>query len=366
MNVLPRVTFGMIVLNGEPFMRYNLRALYPFAHEIIVAEGAAPAAANVATPDGHSTDGTLETVRRFQAEEDPEGKVILVTAEDEGHPNGFWPGEKDEQSQAYARRATGDYLWQVDSDEFYMPEDMTAVLQTLKADPTITAVSFPTITFWGGFDYVVDGWYLRRGAQIYHRLFRWGPAYRYVTHRPPTVHDREDRDLRSLRWLRGEELARQGLVMRHYSLLLPKQVVEKCEYYGTARWARRSKAQQWAQECFLELKRPFRVHNVYDYPSWLERFTGEHPPQIEAMRHDIAGRQIGVQLRRTNDIESLLGSPTYALRRSVVKTWDGVDLRMRLAWQRTSWRMRWFRQLPGRVWRKTRRLAGQYGMGSSS
>ena len=28
---LPRITFGMIVLNGEPFLEYNLRSLYPFA-----------------------------------------------------------------------------------------------------------------------------------------------------------------------------------------------------------------------------------------------------------------------------------------------------------------------------------------------
>lgn len=41
MSHQPRITFGMIVLNGEPFTRYNLRALYPFAHEIIVVEGAA-------------------------------------------------------------------------------------------------------------------------------------------------------------------------------------------------------------------------------------------------------------------------------------------------------------------------------------
>ena len=59
MNRWPRITFGMIVLNGEPFIRYNLRALYPFAHQIIVVEGAAPAAANIATGDGHSSDGTL-------------------------------------------------------------------------------------------------------------------------------------------------------------------------------------------------------------------------------------------------------------------------------------------------------------------
>jgi hypothetical protein len=64
---LPKITFGIIVLNGEPFTRYCLRALYPFAHEILVVEGAAPAAAEAATPDGHSTDGTLETLYRFKA-----------------------------------------------------------------------------------------------------------------------------------------------------------------------------------------------------------------------------------------------------------------------------------------------------------
>ena len=29
---MPKVTFGIIVLNGEPFVRYCLRSLYPFAH----------------------------------------------------------------------------------------------------------------------------------------------------------------------------------------------------------------------------------------------------------------------------------------------------------------------------------------------
>jgi hypothetical protein len=43
---LLRVSFGIIVLNGEPFTRYNLRALYPFAHEIIVVEVASPFAAH--------------------------------------------------------------------------------------------------------------------------------------------------------------------------------------------------------------------------------------------------------------------------------------------------------------------------------
>ncbi|MFC1960142.1 hypothetical protein ACFLYO_05490 [Chloroflexota bacterium] len=37
-NKLPRISFGMIVLNGLPFVSYNLRALYPFAHRIIAVE----------------------------------------------------------------------------------------------------------------------------------------------------------------------------------------------------------------------------------------------------------------------------------------------------------------------------------------
>ena len=69
MNSFVNVTFGMIVLNGEPFVRYNLRALYPFAHQIIVVEGAAPAAASIATPEGHSTDGTLDTLHDFKIKE---------------------------------------------------------------------------------------------------------------------------------------------------------------------------------------------------------------------------------------------------------------------------------------------------------
>lgn len=318
----PRVTFGIIVLNGEPFTRYCLRAIYPFAHEIIVIEGACEAAAGIATPTGHSTDGTLETLYRFKAEEDPKEKVQIVVRD------GFW-SEKNEQSQAYAERATGDYLWQVDIDEFYQPDDMRAVQEMLRKDPHIAAVSFKQITFWGGFDYIVDGWYLRRGAEIYHRLFKWGPGYRYVTHRPPTVLSPEGSDARSLNWLSAYEMERRGVLLYHYSLVFPKQVIEKCEYYGTAQWACRDKAQQWAQEVFLKLRNPYRVHNVYSYPSWLERFSGDHPPQIQALRADLKMGRLNIDVRPTDDTERLLRSPRYCLGRAGLKLLEPLDLRTR-------------------------------------
>ena len=91
MKKFPRITFGIIVLNGEPFIQYNLRTIYTYAHQIIVVEGATEGAAEISTSDGHSTDSTLETLRYFKSHEDPEDKIIFVTAETEGYPDGFWP-----------------------------------------------------------------------------------------------------------------------------------------------------------------------------------------------------------------------------------------------------------------------------------
>ncbi|MCY4018960.1 MAG: glycosyltransferase [Chloroflexi bacterium] len=315
MSDIPSVSFGLIVLNGEPFIRYTLRALYPYAREIIVVEGATPGARNIATAQGHSRDSTLETLQDFKGNEDPDDKLQIVTRD------GFW-SEKDEMSQAYAERATGDYLWQVDVDEFYQPEDMETVLGILAADPSITALSFDTITFWGAPWYTVDSWYLRRGAAEYHRLFKWGAGYRYVTHRPPTVVDEKGRDLREGRWLRGADLRERGIRMYHYSLLLPKQVLEKSEYYSRAQWARRQGALDWAQQAFLALERPYHLHNVDEYPGCLDRYRGEHPPQALQMWRDIGAPDSPYELRPRDDVEALLNSWTYRVGRWLVMRAD--------------------------------------------
>jgi hypothetical protein len=190
----------------------------------------------------------------------------------------------------------------------------------LTDDPRISGASFKQITFWGGFEIVVDGWYLRLGGQIFHRLFKWDRDYRYIAHRPPTVHDSKGRDLRSVRWLAAEALAKKGILLYHYGLVFPRQVLDKTRYYSSAPWARRASGSEgWAHDAFFGLRRRYRVHNVYQYPSWLDRFHGEHPPQIEALRKDIAAGNVGVAMRPTADIDKLLGSPRYQLGRVCLK-----------------------------------------------
>lgn len=151
---------------------------------------------------------------------------------------------------------------------------MERVLARLGSEPLVDAMTFRQIAFWGGLGYVANGWYLRRGAADFHRLFRWGPGFGYAPHRPPTVVDDTGRDLRAGRWLDADATVAVGVRLYHYSLLLPKQVIEKCDYYAHADWARLSEAIEWANDAYLALHRPFRVHNAYAYPSWLERTTG--------------------------------------------------------------------------------------------
>jgi len=321
----PRITFGIIVLNGEPFTRYCLRSLYPFAHQIIVVEGGHEDTRAVATPDGHSLDGTLEALRRFKAEEDPLDKVEIVTRD------GFWP-KTDElgrhrtaQCRAYAERATGDYLWQVDIDEFYRPEDMRAVLTMLKAQPGVTAVSFRTRTFWGRPDYIADSWELRRGARDYHRLFKWGSGYRYVTHEPPTVVNDRGQDLRTLDWKRAQEMASSGVFMFHYSLLFPWQVEQKVSIYREEKPDVMGEIVDWAEHSYFRLERPYRVHNLYRSPSWLGRYSGQHPPQVVAMMNDVLAGRTQQAARDVEDVEQLLGRWWYLVGREVRVVGDYAD-----------------------------------------
>lgn len=315
----------MIVLNGEPFLKYNLRSLYPFAHQLIIVEGAVPGARAIADANGHSTDQTLSILREFESKEDPENKVTILTAEDAGYPDGFWQGEKDEQSRQFAVRATGDFLWQVDVDEFYKPQDVQVVMDLLTADNSITAVSFPMLTFWGGFNYIADGWYLRRGASTYHRLFKWDANYTYHTHRPPTVLNENGENTRSLHWINSDRLSEMGVFLYHYSLIFPSQVQEKVTYYENADWSRRTGAKKWMENSFLQLKNPFRVHNVYRYPSWLKRFRGTHPPQVLAMQDELLKNTSQTRLRQVEDIERLLANPLYRIATVGLILLDYVD-----------------------------------------
>ncbi|MEX2160732.1 MAG: hypothetical protein WD751_02365 [Anaerolineales bacterium] len=316
-------------------MEYNLRALYPFAHEIIVVEGATRAAKSLATAGGHSTDGTLEMLHEFKRGQDPDKKIQVITAADEGYADGFWP-EKEEMSGAYARRISGQWLWQVDSDEFYLEADMAAVLSLLEAEPGISTISFPYFELFGGFSSTITGsWHLHQQT-LCHRIFRWGEGYRYSAHRPPTVTDADGKDLRKGHWVSYPQNGAKPIYMFHYSYIFPKQAHQKVGYYSNVHWTSVfRKNEQWMEESYQRLKKPmFLGEKGWPNLQWLEPYRGEHPEAIMALQEDLASGKIAEPTRDTKDIERLLRSPVYAMEKRLARVFLAVYWPLRSAWKR--------------------------------
>jgi hypothetical protein len=309
-----KITFGIIALNAQPLLEYNLRAIYPFAHQIVVVEGATRAAVSLATKDGHSKDDTLQMLKEFQSSKDPEKKLVIVSAKEEGYADGFWP-EKDEMSRAYAKQATGDWLWQVDSDEFYREEDMQEIIAMLGRDPSLTAVSFPYYEFFGSFFSVISGkWHLSEHPR-FHRLFRWGKGYRYQSHRPPTVVNENEVDLRKINWISTPRNNKNPIFLFHYSYVFPKQAEQKVGYYSNVTWTDAFRDnQRWLSNSYYGLKHPFFLSEKgWPILQWLERFAGTHPKVINHLRSDLASGKVKEGRRITEDIEKILRSPAYVL-----------------------------------------------------
>lgn len=278
----PRISFGMIVLNGEPFIKYNLESLYPHAHEIIVVEGAVEKFCHAATPDGHSVDNTAEIIRHFP---DPENKIKLIQRE------GFWP-EKDEMANAYMKECTGDYIWQVDVDEFYKADDIKTIRAMLASDPEITQVNIRSVGFWRSFRARVMGASLVLGADEFIRIFCFRPGYRYVTHRPPTLADEMGRHFEHKKVIRAAELEQKGIIQYHYSYVFPEYVAGKAHYYSQMQWGQgHEDGLHWFSQEWMHFANPLRVHIIKYPPSWIVPFNEDHPPIIHSMLKDIAYKE---------------------------------------------------------------------------
>jgi hypothetical protein len=331
---MTRISFGILALNAQPFLEYNLRALYPVAHEIIVVEGSVRAAASLATPNGHSTDDTLLMLAEFKNKNDTENKLRVISATEEGYADGFWP-EKDEMSRAYAKYISGDWLWQVDSDEFYREDDMRAVVSLMEGDPSISLISFPYLEFFGSFDSLITGsWHLYEQT-LCHRVFRWGPGYHYASHRPPTVVDESGTDLSNKRWIRAPKNGSDDITLFHYSYVLPKQAHQKVGYYSNVEWTSSFRDnERWFAESYMLLKRPlFLGEKGWPNLQWLEGYKGKHPEAIEALRKDLKAGKIREILRPTKDISQLLSSSFYSLQRITARLLLAIYWPLRTAWK---------------------------------
>jgi glycosyltransferase involved in cell wall biosynthesis len=280
-----RFSFGMIVFNGETFLREVLESIYDFAYEIIVVEGPDKNGLALAGPDGGSKDRTMEILGQFP---DPANKMKVI--------RGVWK-DKDQQSNRYIKEATGDYVWHIDDDEVYKPEDLHKVERFLMGDQEITAVSFHWQNFFKSFDRVM----IAEPEYEVWRLFRLRPGYVFKTHRPPTVIDPGTGvAMNDVQPLRGHQLAAAGIYIYHYSYIFDQQVKEKIEYhanyrlremgvgippmqdrFGKSELARKLWQKLWMSKALLPLRKKADTGFHYDYFEKIWKAWNDDPEGIE-------------------------------------------------------------------------------------
>ena len=212
-----KITFACIVFNGDYVLKQLLESIYPFAHRIIVIDGVVEFWSNKGFKG--STDGTKDILWNFK---DPEDKLV------------YWcdvqAKEKTELCKAYMKYVPDDtdYLWAIDSDEIFKPEDIKKVMEVL-AERKPHSMGFKSNTFFGGFDHVLGGF---EAEHNFKRVLKYEKGCFYVEHRPPTLStELVDNPIH----ITGSEMSQMyGVEMYHYSYAFPKQVREKIEYYKGA------------------------------------------------------------------------------------------------------------------------------------
>jgi len=285
-----KLSFGMIVFNGDYVLQENLETIYPYAHEIVIAEG--PVAHYQKQGFTKSTDNTIDIIKSFP---DPQKKIRLI--------HGPW-ANKDAMCNAFLKPMTGDYVWHVDADEIYRPLDIERVVKYLDSHmDSCYSMSFKLCSFYGGLERQISGF--EETFEV-HRIKKIIPGRsRWLTHRPPTmIWPLTGKKCREMGHIDHNTTDRWGIRIFHYSFVFPSQVKAKTKYYYDRDpggivpnyWDKLfvpwMKANTEAEK--LKIEQPTRGVHVWlphrRGDAFTKIFTGKHPDAIENARLKIEQR----------------------------------------------------------------------------
>jgi FkbM family methyltransferase len=240
------VHFFTIVLNGEPFIRGHIERFLklPFTWHWHIVEGVADLKHDTAWclrnggricddlhGNGLSNDGTTEYLDEL-ARCHPENVTLYRK------PDGlFWDGKLEMVSALLGNVDQEALLWQVDVDEFWSPEQVTAARKMFQQDPSRTAAYY-YCNFYVGRDLMIS----TRDTYGNHAEYEWLRTWRYLSgdrwasHAPPRLCRRNAdgswTDLAKVNPWRHAETEALGLVFDHYAYVEEKQLRFKEIYYG--------------------------------------------------------------------------------------------------------------------------------------
>jgi len=214
-----KIAVGMIVFEGDHVLKQCLESIYPFASQIMIAEGPVKFFQNCGAHT--SSDKTNEILDNFP---DPKNKIKITHGQFK---------EKYDQCKAYMPFLNKDanYIWNIDSDEIFHSRDIEKIIQLL-TDKKYTSVGIRPLSFYGSFDHYITGWEEKKDQFM--RIFKIYPGSTWKTHRPPTI-EHSQQNILAPKHLDSETLYNDhGIRMFHYSYVFPRQVITKVAYYRAA------------------------------------------------------------------------------------------------------------------------------------
>jgi hypothetical protein len=127
--------------------------------------------------DGHSVDGTLEYLQGKCAANPSKYKLITT--------DGLWDGKKNMFNAALKHISDPCWLWEVDIDEYWKPEQM------LNAEKIVTNMNANAASFACNYmltpDIIVRGEWGESPGHGYRRLWKYVPGSKFIAHEPPIL-----------------------------------------------------------------------------------------------------------------------------------------------------------------------------------
>lgn len=271
-----KIAAGIIIFNSDFVLKQVLDSIYPYMNQILISEGCVTYWKNKGFTT--STDRTNEILRNYP---DPDKKITIV--------NGTYH-EKTEQANAYMKyvQSDTDYVWNIDADEVFKPEDIQKVIELLEKEK-YTSVGFKSYSFYGGFERYLTGF---EQEHEFIRIRKYHSGAIWSNHRPPTIELLPHEEKKHLSY---NTLAQIGIFMYHYSYVFPRQVFEKINYYENAVISVGNCIPNYFKDVYLswicgDTQDKYNVEQTYNGVHEFmphtrgecrtERFTGSHPNVI--------------------------------------------------------------------------------------
>jgi hypothetical protein len=197
-----------------PFIKPCLESVEKFAHEIIVVEGCVEGFCDKRL----SIDGTTAFLDSINGD-----KIKVIRKK-----QGFYKSKMEMQNEAL-KIVSGNYVWLLDCDEFYLDEDIEKTFWMIN-EFNPQKIGFRIKNFFKGCRYIIDS--LEEYGPFYYsnyawRIFKFQKGLKFISHRPPTLNSVFDNVILYPNVMKK----RFGIEMFHFGYIYDEQVLSKISFY---------------------------------------------------------------------------------------------------------------------------------------